>query len=46
MIKATPLTDEFDFAAYRKYYSDKAIPLFLIDEKYEHTNNKNHHNFQ
>lgn len=32
-VKTTSLTDEFDFAAYRKYYGDKAIPLFLINEK-------------
>ena len=33
IIKETPLTEEFDFAAYRQYYGKSAIPLFFIDEK-------------
>ena len=30
IIKATPLTEKFDFAAFQSYYGPEAIPLFLI----------------
>ncbi len=32
VVKATPLTEEFDFAAYRSMHGDRAIPLFAITE--------------
>jgi len=32
-IRATPLTANFDFAAYRRRYTDDAVPLFAIDDK-------------
>ena len=32
VVKATPLTDEFDFAAYQSMHDDHAIPLFAITE--------------
>lgn len=32
VIKVTPLTDHFDFAAFRARHGDDAIPLFLIAE--------------
>src|SRR5690606_14818293 len=31
-IKATRLTDEFDYAAFQREYRDQAIPLFVISE--------------
>ncbi len=31
-IKTTELTQEFDYDAFRAYYGDKAMPLFLIDQ--------------
>ncbi len=30
IIKATPLTEKFDFAAFQSYYGAEALPLFLI----------------
>jgi len=35
MVKATRLSDEFDFAAFESRYGDKAVPLFVINEKKE-----------
>jgi len=32
LIKKTTLTKEFDFEAFKKYYGESAIPLFLIAE--------------
>jgi len=32
VIKATPLTPQFDYDAFKVYYGDTAVPLFLIDE--------------
>ncbi len=32
VIKKTRLTQEFDFAAFRRLHGDTAIPLFLIRE--------------
>ncbi len=31
-VKAIKITDEFDFDAFKKYYGETAIPLFLITE--------------
>lgn len=31
VIKATPLSKEFDYAAFKRLYGDSAIPLFLAD---------------
>lgn len=30
-LKATPLTDEFDYDAFRETYSDQPMPLFVLD---------------
>lgn len=32
VVKATRLTDEFDFTAFREHYADRAVPLMLLDE--------------
>ena len=32
-IRATPLTANFDFAAFREKWDDRAIPLFALDSK-------------
>lgn len=32
VIKRTPLTEEFDFAAFRGHYGEEALPLFIITE--------------
>jgi len=31
-IKTTDLTDEFNYDAFKKYYGESALPLFLIDQ--------------
>ena len=31
-LKATPLSDEFDFAAFESLYGESAVPLFVITE--------------
>lgn len=33
VIKATKLTEKFDYAAFQKRYNNRAIPLFLITER-------------
>jgi hypothetical protein len=32
VVKATPLTDSFDFAAFRSFYGETAVPLLLMTE--------------
>jgi hypothetical protein len=32
IVKASNLTEKFDYAAYRAYYGDSAVPLFVINE--------------
>lgn len=32
VVKATPLTEQFDFEAFRSHYKGSAVPLFLIGE--------------
>lgn len=34
VVKATPLSTEFDYAAYCVRYGEMAVPLFLVDEKH------------
>jgi len=33
VVKATHLTEEFDFDVYRKHYGEDAVPLLLLDEE-------------
>jgi NhaP-type Na+/H+ or K+/H+ antiporter len=37
VVKATNITEEFDFEAFKSFYKGEAIPLFLVDESKELT---------